>query len=181
MSTCGTLRGRVDDAAVLRRSDLQRHCTRAVDGRKSGETLRVGRPACRCGSHRWGQTGALRGEARQRGPSTSTSIGRGIDLLAVRGRRPAAQPRTLPDDSTRPHTRASVSDCAGRRKGAARPCGMGLRPTLPPAGAVGGELVMGKWSGVVGYSPAILPSIELPALGTPRPCPASTQQRRLTL
>ena len=38
-----------------------------------------------------------------------------------------------PDDSTRPHTRRSLSDCAGRRKGAARPCGMGLRPTLPPA------------------------------------------------
>jgi hypothetical protein len=38
-----------------------------------------------------------------------------------------------PDDGTRPHTHRSLSDCAGRRKGAARPCGMGLRPTLPPA------------------------------------------------
>ncbi len=37
-----------------------------------------------------------------------------------------------PDDGTRPHTRRSLSDGAGRRKGAARPCGMGLRPTLPP-------------------------------------------------
>ena len=33
--------------------------------------------------------------------------------------------------STRPSHR-SLSDCAGRRKGASRPYGMGLRPTLPP-------------------------------------------------
>jgi hypothetical protein len=42
------------------------------------------------------------------------------------------------------HPHRSLSDCAGRRKGAARPYGMGLRPTLPRRRAVGGELVMGS-------------------------------------
>lgn len=69
----------------------------------------------------------------------------GPHLRTVSGLGPPQQsPRTLPDDSTRPHTRRSLSDCAGRRKGAARPYGIGLRPTLPPAGAAGGERVMGS-------------------------------------
>ncbi|CCG01033.1 protein of unknown function [Blastococcus saxobsidens DD2] len=38
-----------------------------------------------------------------------------------------------PDGLIRAYTRRSLSDCASRRKGASRPCGMGLRPTLPPA------------------------------------------------
>src|SRR3954468_9925174 len=37
-----------------------------------------------------------------------------------------------------------LSDDFDRRKGAPRPCGMGLRPTLPPAGAVGEQRLWGR-------------------------------------
>lgn len=63
------------------------------------------------------------------------------DVSAVRGgstdRRPDLGPlhelpRTLPRRRHPPVPAGSLSNCAGRRKGASRPCGMGLRPTLPP-------------------------------------------------
>ena len=52
-------------------------------------------------------------------------------------------------DGRLPHRPGIVSGSTGRRKGAARPCGMGLRPTLPPPGATGIGRVEGKpeeWS-----------------------------------
>jgi hypothetical protein len=62
--------------------------------------------------------------------------------------------RGLSADSMRPSARgrmtgavASHQECAGctgRRKGAARPFGVGLRPTLPPTGAAGRKPVVGS-------------------------------------
>lgn len=60
-----------------------------------------------------------------------------------RYRPPAATPTGVRKVAPAP-PRRRISGCTGRRKGAARPCGMGLRPTLPPPGAAGGEPVMGK-------------------------------------
>src|SRR5687767_6380886 len=51
---------------------------------------------------------------------TGTAVIRGPTRGALRDHPTAPQP-------------AKVPAAAGRRKGAARPCGMGLRPTLPPA------------------------------------------------
>src|SRR4051812_27543880 len=55
------------------------------------------------------------------------------------------------------HPRPRVSAAAGRRKGAARPFGMGLRPTLPPTRCSEGGPVVGSRQGCVHRLPRPLP------------------------
>ena len=50
------------------------------------------------------------------------------------------------------HSRPRVPAAAGRRKGAARPCGMGLRPTLPPVRCSRIEAGYGERPGVCGWA-----------------------------
>jgi hypothetical protein len=73
----------------------------------------------------------------------------GTAPIAVTPQVACARPFGTPRPGMRhpPHPRRSLSDCTGHRKGARRPYGMGLRPTLPLTGAVGGELVMGNREG----------------------------------
>jgi hypothetical protein len=52
-------------------------------------------------------------------------------VCGLRWRDPRAHP-SRPEDQSPLHSRPRMPAAAGRRKGAARPCGMGLRPTLPP-------------------------------------------------
>ncbi len=51
--------------------------------------------------------------------------------------------RVATDQDRAAPARRQCASCLGRRKGATRPFGMGLRPTLPPPG--GSRLKAGCW------------------------------------